>query len=67
MRLPTASLAMIWETCTPAVLSLMNSASPISRFVKPRATIDSTSRSRAVSSGPIGGWRSVIENYLLLG
>ena len=43
------SLARMRDTCTLAVFSLMNSASPIWRFVRPAATRASTSSSRAVS------------------
>ena len=45
-RLLTSSLARIRETWTLAVFSLMNSSSPIWRFVRPAATRLSTSRSR---------------------
>ena len=47
----------MWVTWTLAVLSVMKSASPISRFVLPRATRSSTSRSRAVRPwGSTAGW-----------
>ncbi len=59
VRLATPSLAMMFETWTPAVLSLMNRATPISRLVWPWATMASTSRSRAVSSR-IGGVCSAV-------
>ena len=39
----------MFDTWTPAVFSVMNSSSPIWRFVRPRATSARTSRSRAVS------------------
>src|SRR6266545_6801703 len=55
----TPSLPRMLETCTVAVLGLMNSVSAIWRFVRPIATRASTSCSRAVrpsrSSGD-GGW-----------
>ena len=49
-RPATPNLARIRETWTPAVLSLMNSSSPICRLVRPATTSRSTSSSRAVSS-----------------
>ena len=45
-RVATPSLPMMFETWTPAVLSLMNRRSAIWRFVRPSATSASTSRSR---------------------
>src|SRR5882757_8608181 len=47
-RPPTPSLARMLETCTLAVLGLMNRACAISGFERPSASSTSTSRSRSV-------------------
>ena len=49
VRLAASSLPRMFDTWTPAVFSLMNSRSAIWRFVRPAATCERTSRSRAVS------------------
>ena len=49
-RLGTESLVRMRETCTLAVLPLMNSSPPISRLVSPPATKARTSISRGVRS-----------------
>ena len=64
-RLGTESLVRMRETCTLAVLLLMNSSVAISRLVSPPASRGRTSSSRGVSSsrssavfGAVsGGWR----------
>lgn len=45
-RFPAPSLASTWETCTPAVFSLMTSWRAIWRLVRPRHSRSRTSRSR---------------------
>ncbi len=45
-RPDTASFDRMFPTWTPTVFWLMNSRSPISRFVRPLATRERTSRSR---------------------
>ena len=47
-RPATPSLARMLETCTAAVLGLMNSASAIWRLLRPAATNANTSTSRGV-------------------
>ena len=47
-RPATPSLARMWETCSPAVLTLMNRVSAICRLVSPAATSRSTCCSRRV-------------------
>ena len=55
-RLVTPSLPRMFETWTPAVLSLMNNALPIWRFDSPPTSWSSTSSSRSVSpNGRAGG------------
>ena len=53
VRLDTPSLVRMWVTWTEAVLVLMNSASPISRLVRPSATRRQAPRARA-PTGPSG-------------
>ena len=55
VRVETPSFPRMFETCTPAVDSLMKSSSAIWRFVRPAATRARTSRSRGVR--PKAGWR----------
>ena len=54
VRPATPSLPRMFETCTPAVLSLMNSNSAIWRFVRPAATRARTSSSRAGQPERVG-------------
>src|SRR5204862_5540853 len=55
VRVATPSLPRMFETWTPAVLSLMNSVSAMRRFVYPSATRARTSRSRPVSPNGSAG------------